>query len=352
VYDSFYAPIIGNAQTICEGDFLSKKLSITTPHSKGGSSFKYNWQRLNSSQQWTDIVGFDTIHLNKVFYSDDKLRLKVTSNDNCGQLFSNTVQITVKNKPDTFSIYGSPEVCKFAKEKYYEINNNSEYNYNWTSNIGNVSRGQGTHQVYFEWPNFSQPNDTIKLIRTDKLSGCSNIMKFSIVINNTLSPLPTSIIQIINTKILVCQDTSINLKYNWGYLNKQTKIETIEKNGTLRYHEFLENIDTIKNIYFVKTSFGNCYTTSFYKFDPWVLSDFDISVNRFKIQPNPSNNGKFFISNYKLTENNIIVVYDINGKTVSAGINSGVIDLSNFAKGIYILADKNGNYEHVLLINN
>lgn len=352
VYDSFYAPIIGNDQTICEGDFLNKKLTITTPHSKGGSSFKYNWQRLNSVQQWMDIVGFDTVHLNKKFYLDDKLRLKVTSNDNCGQLFSNTIQITVKNKPDTFSIYGSPEVCKFAKEKYYEINNNSDYNYNWFSNIGNVSRGQGTHQVYFEWPNFNQPIDTIKLVRTDKLSGCSNIMKFPIIINNKPSPLPTSIIQIKNTKILVCQDTSVNLNYNWGYLNKQTKFETIEKNGNLRYHEFQDNIDTNKNFYFVKTSFGNCYTTSFYKFDPWVLSDLDISVNRFKIFPNPSNDGKFFISNYKLTESNAFVVYGINGKIVNAGLNSGVIDLSNCAKGIYVLADKNCFYQHVLLINN
>ncbi len=351
VYDSFIAPIIGNNQTICEGDFLDKKLSIIKSHSNAGNSFKYNWQRLNSNQQWIDLLGYDTVHLNKMFYLNEVLRLKVISNENCGQIYSNAVEITVNNRPDTFKIEGSSEICRFALDKYYEINNRSEYNYDWISSFGLVSRGQGTHQVYIGWPNVTQTYDTIKLTRVDKTNGCSNVMKFPIIINKNQAPLPTAITQIKNTKILVCKDTTYNLNYTWGYLNKQTKVETIEKNGYLRYHEFQDNIDTNKNIYFVKTSLGNCHTTSFYKFDPWVLNSADININRFKIYPNPSVDGRFFIINYKSIEDNAIFVYDLNGKIINVSLINNAIDLSNFAKGIYILADKNGYYEHVLLIN-
>ena len=65
-----------------------------------------------------------------------------------------------------------------------------------------------------------------------------------------------------NTNILVCNDSSLNMSYQWGYTNLTTDSTVMNISDTLRYNQFTNNIDTLTNRYWVITSFNYGETMS------------------------------------------------------------------------------------------
>jgi hypothetical protein len=339
VYDSFTAPQIGNLTakyTICENQFLEKPLEILLKHSNAGTNFRYQWQIKNNSN-WVDLQSDTTKIFNRPFYASGTFRLNVLSVQNCGTVNSNEVYINVINRPDTVNISGSSIVCKNAKEQFFEAPYNSNYSYLWSAKIGKVKQGKIGPSVLIDWENVITSIDTIILLRKEQINFCENRMYLPITISTSESPQPASIKKISGTNILVCSDSTPSLIYVWGYMDKKSKIETLETKNGKRYHQYNNTIDTNTNAYFVKTVLGDCITTSYYSTNLWRLDNpnSELGTDMLEVFPNPSITGKFELNNPLIISNS--VVYDINGKTVTGAINGNVIDLSNQAPGVYIL---------------
>lgn len=349
VYDSFTAPIIGNQQVVCEGEKLKDTLKILLPHSRAGSSFSYNWQKLNTGNIWTDIPGFTKTSFNSKMFNTTDFRLKVRSLNNCGEVFSNSIKIEVNKGPDTLPISGNTVICKQSTDQLFQTKMLSGVSYNWSIKNATITRGQSTHQILLDWNNTGIKEDTVFLTRTNLNTGCANILSKGIEFTNQTAPKKSAVMNINGTTILVSSDSTKGLSYTWGYINKLTRNEVNERTTAVRYYSYNNSIDTSKNIYFVKTSSGNCFTVNYYKADVWTVNANKIAKDHFKIYPNPSYNGVFNLS-IPLGLNVKPVIYDMNGRVLQNVINDNRVLLEDYPPSTYILKDDSGMLKSVYLI--
>ncbi len=349
VYDSFTSPVIGNQQVVCEGDKLKDTLRIILPHSKAGTNFSYSWQKLNFGNIWTDIPGYSTTSFNMRLFNTSNFRLKVKSLNNCGEVFSNPINIEVNKGPDTFPITGNTFACKQSTDQLYQSKFLTGVSYSWNINNATVKKGQNTNQILLDWKNTVLQKDTILLTRINLNTGCANVIYLAMQFSNQNAPLKSEIKNIKGTRIMVCSDSSEQLNYLWGYINKTTRNEFIEKTSNLRYYEYINAIDTSQNIYFVKTSIGKCYTTNYYNGEAWSVNTDNFPDFNFKIYPNPSDNG-FFRFYYPPELKITLSVLDMNGKILSNVITGNQISLKDYPPSTYVLKDWSGKLKDIYLI--
>jgi hypothetical protein len=181
-------------------------------------------------------------------------------------------------------------------------------------------------------------------------------MKLPILIGESKAPEKTNIIRKPNSNILICDDETPNLLYQWGYTVKATN-QSIEIAGAnLRYVTLPHAFDTSKYIYFVKTFLnypqGGCVTQSYFYYNPIPIGVYDVTKNEFNLIlfPNPSN-GIFTI---KLTNSKVQIedlkIFNLTGKLISFDRKEKQNDIEillsdNLISGLYFIIIKaNGSY--------
>ena len=336
VYDKFIGAIISGNDTICKDSIPNRLTMLQLP--KGGNlQYFYQWQQSTDLTNWSNILNATfSIYQAPKLYITTYYRLINYSGFDCGFDTSNVVKILVQDLPDTTEIIGYVEVCKNQQELFYKLHKtNDEYKYRWFVNKAEILTDDQSNAVFLNWGDLSG-NDTIRVLQFNKVTGCYNYMLLPITIKEDRAPDKTKIIRKSNTNILVCQDSSANLNYQWGFIEKgKTYMQDIP-NANLRYVLLPHSFDTTKYVYYVRTIFNGCATNTFYNYyDPYVFTSVVAEKFKIDIYPNP-NNGKFKIiglpqNDYKL------LIYDLLGRTMNFDLNDNEILIENSNEGIYFI---------------
>lgn len=254
VYEPFNPASILSNQQICF-DGLADTIKVGQNPSGGNLTYTYNWNVSSDSINWTVLPG-----QNNKFYNAGRLRaskfykLESTSGQSCGSGFSNVVKLNVNPLPDTSIIMGNENFCRNKRDEIFELSNSSvNYLYNWQLKGGEVISGANLPKAYINWFD-SAMYDTIKVNQINKITGCFNTMIKPVEILNSRAPDKTSIIRKPNSNILVCEDASPGINYQWGYTVKSSGIDSLLPNGNLRYVQLSHNMDTNLFSYWVITS--------------------------------------------------------------------------------------------------
>ena len=353
VYKKFEGAEIGTTAEVCYGD-VPATLHMTIMPKGGSLTYTYQWQSSVDSANWGDMIGHtaDTLLMTPL-YRTTHFRLINSSTFSCGIDTSNVITIYSLKLPDTTRINGLNEVCKNQQELYYNLENkSSDYTYEWFITKGNILTNETKTNVFITWGELSG-NDTIIVKQTNKENGCFNLMKLPILIKETQAPNITQIIRKSSTNILVCKDSTNGLQYQWGYINKQTK-EVVEiQSASLRYVQLPHTFDTTLYIYFVRTFFDDCKTTSYYNFNALSLGIQKGKNDIVKVFPNPTQSS-FKVMGIDISEA-IITCSDIIGNNIPIEKIEGKNEFQfmlNQASGIYIvnINTPNGIYfERIIL---
>jgi hypothetical protein len=345
VHAPFTKAGIGNAETICWG-LQADTLKVTVAATGGNQNYLYQWLKSDDDKNWVKInAQNETKYLTGILTATSYYRLISASGQGCGSDTSNSIKILVNPLPDTTDILGNNTVCRNQKDVKYQLSKDSIlYSYMWHVKNADVLSGINKSTVYVDWRNIAVI-DTLYLTQKNKITACSNVIKLPILIGENKAPDKTNIISKPNSNILICDDETPNLLYQWGYTIKSTN-QSIEITGAnLRYVTLPNTFDTNTYIYWVKTSLNygsseSCVTQSYYSFNPIPLKINELSLNKDDIilYPNPSN-GLIFIKGLK-EKTDLIEAYDSKGQKINFDfdplINSIFIN-ENCSSGLYFI---------------
>lgn len=295
VFKPIVAAQIQGTQLICY-DQDANAITISTMATGGNNEFSKQWQYSYDDNTWFDIPNavnsdYQQLRIRKNTY----YRLKSINTFGCGIVYSNSVFLEVLPLPDTTNLIGFTSVCKNQQDVFYKIESpNNQYNYLWSVSGAKILTPTNENEVYLRFGNDSFI-DTLRVTQINKVTGCTNVMKLPIVINNSLAPNKSEIRRKPNSNLLFCSDSTNNISYQWGYIIKSTN-ESIDINGANNQYVLLPHtFDTTLYYYYVKTKLNDCETKSYYNLI--LFSGIENNLNLFDITvfPNP-NNGKLYFS--------------------------------------------------------
>ena len=336
VYSDFNPGTISDNDTICLGDDINLiELSSSSFGSNG--IYSYQWQ-FNDNGFWDNLMS-----ANDTFYQPTNLsdtttfRLNVISL--CGNLNTNNITVVVNPLPEAYNILGEFSVCNNQNYSNYSLETTPEnYRYFWYTNGGDIVGTNESKNCLINWSsNIGQYNLFVDVYVYE--TGCSITSFEDIFVNSESSPNICSIILKDNSNILVASDSSQNIRYQWGYDNKQTNETFIFENDTLRYIQLSNSIDTLQFRYWVDTYFDynniSCYTRSYFNSSPFPLSINDF-LSDFIIYPNPVNDVLFYTKSFNPSSINI---FDFYGRKINSDINfiNKSVDISKNDSGIYFI---------------
>ena len=269
VLDPFQPGIIWDNDSICydqSTDFMALKVKPTG----GDGTYSYRWLFSLDTVNWNintnsnkDSLKVDNLRESTYF------QLEVTSGSNCGVALTNKLYIHVFPLPDSSQIVGPSQVCKNQQTVNYKraTKSSQTYLYEWYSGNGRIQFGANLDSCFIYWGVISVI-DSLKLKQTNAKTGCTNTMILPVFIKESYSPDITQIKRKENSNILACEDQQPGISYQWGYINKQTGVNTEILDANLQYVQLPILFDTTIHIYYVRTSLGDCSTISYYNYEP------------------------------------------------------------------------------------
>jgi len=339
VYDPFVIGSITGNDTVCY-NFSPNSIKLSTPASGGDNSYTYQWLNGADTINWNILSGsISDVYLTGNLKVSTYYTLIISSGSGCGFDTTNWVYVKVNPLPDTASIIGNTIVCRNQRDLAYKRqSSNPNYDYSWSSSLGVIQYGINLDSCYLHWGQTSGI-DSLKLVQTNPITGCTNTMILPVTIKDETSPNPTSIIRKPNSNILVCEDQQPGISYQWGYILKQTGIATDLPGANLQYVHLPFAFDTTIHIYYVRTTLTGCPTTSYFEYNPIPVGVEKIELTNlnFVVYPNPTN-GRVYIKSDDKLEN--ILVSDQNGRQIEFDFNptTHVLELNNnLPAGIYFL---------------
>jgi hypothetical protein len=297
VYPKLVAGRIGDDQSICE-NAQPDTVQLVTPTTGGAGTYSYQWIYSVNHTIWENIGDLVNHYLPPPLSQDTYYKLIITSSSGCGIDTTNEQKIVVKPLPLSVSIQGGISVCRNQMDAQYVADPLRDYTYSWSmqNNLGAFETGKNTYRTYIHWGNVSGL-ETLMLREITDSAHCESITTITVNVMAESSPNQTFIIRKPNSNILICGDTSDNIKYQWGFIPKSTGIPDYIIDGNLRYVVLPHNFDTTATgyNYFVDTYFEyaggdlSCYTRSYMKkIDLPIGTEDPIPVGEVSVFPNPS----------------------------------------------------------------
>lgn len=345
VYDKFVGAVISGNDTICKDSIPNRLISSILP--KGGNmQYGYQWQFSNDELIWSNIQNANsdsyqpnTLHITTYY------RLINYSGMNCGFDTSNIIKVLVLDLPDTTEIVGYTEVCKNQQELFYKLHKTNDlYLYRWFVNKAEILTDNQSNAVFVNWLE-QTGHDTIRVLQFNKVTGCYNYMLLPVFIKEDRAPNKTRIIRKSTTNILVCEDSTAGITYQWGYIEKGFTMMHDIPNSNLRYVLLPHNFDTTKYVYYVRTANGSCATNTFYNhYDPLIFNSVEEEKIDINIYPNP-NNGTFKLSGF-IGKDISIAIYDVLGRYQLYDLNDDEIVLNHAMPGVYYVIVYHNNKKY------
>ena len=271
VLPRFVAGVLSSTvDSVCYGDKPAFNLSMIADANGGMSPYRYQW-----------LVGTDTNNMSEApnettpTYQPDTIfattyyQLVFTSSHNCGVMASNIHTIKMNPLPYSHMINGNDTVCYAQYETYFLPESSTDFSYLWSLEGGNgdvtaLSPNNDSVEIY--WRN-AQTMDRIVVEVTDNVTGCKSTNYKQVQTSTQSAPDRTVVIRKPNSNILVCEQESPSMYYQWGYTIKATGEDVVIDNSNRRYVLLPHDFDSTKYDYWVvlaPNATSPCYSTSYY----------------------------------------------------------------------------------------
>ncbi|PCJ82012.1 MAG: hypothetical protein COA49_03355 [Bacteroidetes bacterium] len=346
VADQFIGGTVIGIDTICYNTIPTELTA--TGFAGGRTPYMYQWQRKPfSGLIWNNVGNNNYIYQETIpLFENTMYRMLTTSNDGCGVVNTDTLVMVINPLPNNALIIGDQQVCANQKDVAYAIDSvYFGYAYNWTLAKGTVVGSQTLSTVIINWDNSPLDSDTLFLEQTITSTGCSITEGIEVQIEGSVAPNKTSIIHKPNSNILVCNDSTQNIQYQWGYDIRTNGNTEIIIGADLRYVQLPHAIDTMLYKYWVQTFYTysstiSCETKSYFNPLPIIASTNELSINNtFIVYPNPSMRD-LNIAGVDL-EKSIINIFDLKGSIVRYSINRAGNSIrfgDDIPNGIYFIS--------------
>ena len=349
VYDEFIPGSIGSNQELCFSE-LASDLELNNV-STGGSPFTnvYQWQQFTNNT-WSDIANQNVTFFNPGSMEETtEYRLQITDGlCSSDSIHSNSITILVNPLPESVNILGPNNTCQNSSDVYYSISDYDDtfenIQYNWSisnSNINSFSDNNISWNTLVDWGNNSG-NEQIIIRQTLMETGCVNYDTLNVFINNGFAPDKSNIIKSENSEMLICEDNSVGLNYQWGYHSILGTDSLVDASDTLQFIHYDDAhnhiINEAENRYWVDTWFdSSCKTRSYYNWDPFAVNIDVEEIDEFKIYPNPTSD-ILYLELPNMIPLSIKVV-DILGAQTILKINDfdNHVDVSSLKNGAYFI---------------
>jgi hypothetical protein len=279
--------------------------------------------------------------------------VEVNSLPVCGEERTNTVFIEPRDLPVALPVQGALVVCRNQYDERYMVDPTSGYLYFWylgSVGLGTFQAGQNTNITYIHWGDVAG-TDTLYLMQVDALSQCKTVSSVHIQISPNEAPRKTTIVRKPNSNLLICYDSTANLRYKWGFIIRNTGVAEFIPDGIHRYVMLPHSFDSLTYAYFVDTYFeytGNATCTTRSYMDHFALpiqvEEYDESTGNPLIYPNPTSGAiKILLPPEYSPHGQRIQLFDLTGRMVcselinEAGNPSCFIFPPNVHQGTYLL---------------
>ena len=332
--------VSNNTDSICFGEL---PLGLLANGFIGGRlPYSYTWEFSNSIQNWT-IVGTNSSSYQESVpqYESAYYRVKVESGQGCGSRVSDSVIIKVNPLPayDSTEISGPNEICKGAQGQYYRIFPESNDSIIWALSTGTVV-SKMKDRVFIDFDSIpSLSVDTLTALITNWRTLCQREIKLPLSINNAIAPSKTEVVWKAPSNILICSDSTAGLIYTWGYISRSTGLRNVVQTSNLRYCQYVNNIDTSQNLYYVTLKNQGCSSTSYYGDNSQALTVKESTFDDFIVYPNPSTGYISITGNLRFVDK--LYLMSMDGKKWDLRPDSTINDewyfMLNLPSGIYYL---------------
>ncbi|MEO8146306.1 MAG: T9SS type A sorting domain-containing protein [Bacteroidia bacterium] len=332
--------VSGGSTNVCPGE----SRTYTTPLTTGGT---YKWI-VPTGARITNMLGTNIINVTYDSGFVANGTLSVVKVNGCGSSLPRTLTIGINNPTAAITTSGLTTFCTGANSLTLTANPGIGYSYQWKK--GNSIIAGATGQSYIP----TASNNSYKVVVTNS-AGCS---KTSTGIAVTVNPLPNAIITPQGSTTF-CTGGSVVLHANGGTgLTYQWKKGFNNIGGAILQNYTASIAGTYKVIVTKangcsKVSSGTVITIN------CRLSEKDNEETKMEVFPNPTDG----IVTIKFTspenQNCDLIIIDATGKelmheqvTLQEGINTIESDLSDFAKGIYLLkfSTRTENFEKKIVV--
>jgi hypothetical protein len=218
--------------------------------------------------------------------------------------------------PTEKTLAGDVYVCKNQSDVRYSLVETEEnIAYQWFISGGEITDSPNPTQIVVYWDNTE--TGALTLLQTNIASGCQLNTIYHIEKSETAAPGKTRISKKHNSNMLICEENSPNIIYEWGFIDLQTGTREIIPESNDRYIQLPHSFDTAKYDYFVVTTFlsgkdKSCSTTTFYGEIANALPQQTPNKAGLTVYPNPAKNhfivglhGKE-ISNFTVSINSLL----------------------------------------------
>ncbi|MFW5983030.1 MAG: T9SS type A sorting domain-containing protein, partial [bacterium] len=284
--------------------------------------------------------------------ADTTYTIRYTAWDKDSNSVTDSFRVKVNPYPKHAQLIGDTNVCKNSWRSEYDIDlDTSKYEYFWEITGGTILAGKNTNGITVHWDTTASAYLTLRVTDTSRITDCAIVDTFSINKNKGTAPDTTSIKYKDgqNQEILVCQDTSAGLYYEWGYTDTSaTPTDSVLQSDTLRYvilpDSFaIDDVDYVWVDTYFYDNYPGCITRSYLDSAP----DWNVNVEEqmksgqaLKFYPNPVNK-RLYIEDINLLEYNI-GVFNISGKKVPVEVNKNYIRFPDYLPaGMYIFRLQN-----------
>ena len=339
---------IAGADTICYND-IPRALRMLEDAQGAEGKYRYQWQDSTAGGRYADIAGKEgTMYEPGALQASTWYRLKFISDYGCGEVYSDSVKILVNPLPPEKELIGDMSVCNNTYDlKYFFENTEENTLYEWEVFGGEMTEHADDNHIVVHW-NKQAGNGSIRLRQTYLLTSCYLEKEYVVVKTEDSAPDKTRILQKKNSNILICEDNTPGIHYEWGFCKFLNNEESLIEESDYRYVKIPHMIDTVNYDYFVITKLTYdkkvCENRTYWLKD--VLKN-DIPFQEQNIEvfiaPNPTR-GNFSVTLENLVENDFTIeIQTLTGQTVyqkrykAYGKNEKVDFSVSLAKGLYLL---------------
>ena len=342
IYPSFYGGTIMTGDILCKYDQPDSLQFLVFPFG-GGSSYSLQWIKSNDNLNWSAVPGATLFGYQPPPLTENTYYAVEVTNL-CGVDTTNFIFDSILPSPTMVDILGDSVFCANQHDNIFWINQ-SQPNifYDWQVNGGVISQQISDTALAVDMDDVAG-NVTIELHMTHNATGCDVLVEKLLTTSSNSSPNRTQVIRKPNSDILVCDDSTVNLMYQWGFTEKSSGTDTEITGGNLRYVLLPHSFDSTTYRYWVRTAFDYgggelCETMSYLGPSPITNDEMIFSTNDLVAYPNPTTDFIQIPNAYFSFDQ--IWISDMFGRNIDAPLKKEndfiIFDLSTFSNGVYIL---------------
>lgn len=321
VRDPFVKGTITDADTACINQ-VPNPLSYIENCSGGAMPYSYQWQVFDSlSMEWTNIAGA----INNVYQPDTitqlkYYRLQFISSDNCGNAYSDSTWIDVQLPPSYKPIVGDDWVCLNQYDVAYTLSIAEDgVGYNWEVIGGEITEQLSETSIVIHWDDSIDNGEIVLMQYNTLIPSCTSTSYYKIQKTDSYSPDKTQIVRKENSNILICAENDSDIIYEWGFVEKSSRIESLIPDSDAPYILVPHDIDTTVYDYFVLTQYQDedCVTRTYYKCEQSTLIE-EIADKPLKVYPNPVQNDLWIDVNGAFDADFKVLIFNTIGQLCSS----------------------------------